>query len=324
MAAFRKRNGRWQTQVRIKGNKPVSKTFTRKADARAWARIVESEIERGVFVNRAEAEATALSDVLDRYGREVSPSKVCYKTDLSRIKHFKRHLEHLSLAALTSTHLAEYRDLRLKHVSPQSVKHELSLLNRVLVTAQNEWGVILPRGIPTVRKPSAPRGRNRRLVDGEEEQLMSALSQNPMMLTIVTLALETAMRRGEIVSMRWEHINFKDKTLYIPHTKTGTPRHIPLSKISLEFLALLPRQIDGDVFSQQPKSISQAFDRACKRTGIVDLRFHDLRHEATSRFFEAGLNTMEVASITGHQTLEMLKRYTHIKASHLASKLATH
>ena len=100
MATFRKRKGRWQTQVRIKGHKAVSKTFTRKAVAETWARIIESEIERGVFVNRAEAEATALSDVLDRYGRDVAPSKACYKTDLYRIKLLKRHLGNFSLAAL--------------------------------------------------------------------------------------------------------------------------------------------------------------------------------------------------------------------------------
>lgn len=91
MATFRKRNGRWQSQVRIKGHKPVSKTFTRKAEAETWARIIESEIERGTFVNRAEAEATALSDVLERYGREVSPDKACCKSDLSRMKTLKRH-----------------------------------------------------------------------------------------------------------------------------------------------------------------------------------------------------------------------------------------
>jgi hypothetical protein len=120
MATIRKRNGRWQTQVRIKGHKPVSKTFTRKAEADTWTRIIESEIERGIFVDRAEAEATALSDVLDRYGREISPGKACCQTDLYRITLIKQHLGHLSLAALNSAYLAEYRDMRLSKVSPQT------------------------------------------------------------------------------------------------------------------------------------------------------------------------------------------------------------
>ena len=322
MATFRKRNGRWQTQVRINGYQPVSKTFTRKADAVTWARSIESEIERGMFVNHAEAEATALSDVLDRYGREVSPSKACFKTDLYRINLLKQHLGHLSLAALNSAHLAEYRDMRLSMVSPQTVKHELSLINRVLVTAETDWYIQLPHGIPKVRKPTIPRGRDRRLLDSEEECLLSSLSHNPVMQSVIEIAIETAMRRGEIASMRWEHVNFKEKTLFIPDTKSGTPRHIPLSCRALEILDILPRRLDGWVFGLKPRSITQTFERVCRRAGIVDLRFHDLRHEATSRLFEKGLNTMEVASITGHQTLDMLKRYTHLRAENLVKRIA--
>jgi len=95
-----------------------------------------------------------------------------------RIKLLKQHLGHFSLAALNSIHLAEYRDMQLSKVSPQTVKHELSLINRVLVTAQMDWGIHLPHGIPTVRKPTIPRGRDRRLLDGEEKHLLTSLSHN--------------------------------------------------------------------------------------------------------------------------------------------------
>ena len=141
------------------------------------------------------------------------------------------------------------------------------------------------------------------------------------MRSLVSFAIETGMRQGEIAPMRWDHINWQCQTLKIPETKTDTPRTIPLSKKALEALRELPRCLDGVVWGLQPHSISQAFRRACRRVGIENLHFHDLRHEATSRFFEKGLNTMEVSSITGHQDLRMLKRYTHIRAESLVNRL---
>lgn len=136
---------------------------------------------------------------------------------------------------------------------------------------------------------------------------------------IIAFALETAMRRSEIVSMRWEHVNLKTRTVLLPTTKTGEPRRVPLSRRALRILAARPRGI-GPVWTMRP-GVSQAFERVCRKAGIKGLRFHDLRHEATSRLFEKGLNTMEAAAVTGHKTLVMLKRYTHLRAEDLAEKL---
>ena len=143
----------------------------------------------------------------------------------------------------------------------------------------------------------------------------------------ITWAIETAMRRGEIAAMRWEHLDRQARVLLIPETKNGTPREVPLSTVALQVLDSLPRRLDGRVWTMRPDSISQAFERVCrlasagKATGIKGLTFHDLRHEATSRLFEKGLNPMEVAAITGHKTLQMLKRYTHLKAKDLVERL---
>jgi len=139
---------------------------------------------------------------------------------------------------------------------------------------------------------------------------------------IIEFALETAMRRGELVDMRWTHVDLAKRILHVPVTKTETPRYIPLSTKAAEILRGLPRRIDGRVFGVRPQSITQAFERACSRAKIVNLTFHDLRHEATSRLFERGLNPMQVAAITGHKTLQMLKRYTHLRAIDLVALLA--
>jgi integrase len=139
---------------------------------------------------------------------------------------------------------------------------------------------------------------------------------------IIRFALETGMRRGELAAMRWEHADLKSLVLLVPATKTGEPRRVPMSGRAMAVLNALPRHLGGKVWGQiHDASVSRAFARACRRAGIKDLRFHDLRHEATSRFSEKGLNPMQVAAITGHKTLQMLKRYTHLRAEDLAKLL---
>lgn len=109
--------------------------------------------------------------------------------------------------------------------------------------------------------------------------------------------------------------------VHLPDTKNGTSRNVPLSAAALAILQNLPRDISGQVFPVHFEALKSLWQRATKRAGIADLNFHDLRHEATTRLFEKGLNVMEVASITGHRDLKMLRRYTHLRAEDLAKKL---
>ena len=212
----------------------------------------------------------------------------------------------------------------MKVVGPQSVIHELNLLNRVLKTASMEWGISLPGGLPTaqVRKPIKPRGRDRRVSETEIATIFGA-TESPELRTIITIAVETGMRRNELASLTWDAIDLKKQTAHLPKTKTDVPRTVPLSKTAIRALKAFGIKKSGPVFELRPESMSQAFERACEphRANITGVRFHDLRHEATSRLFEKGLNVMEVAAITGHKTLDMLKRYTHLKAEDLAKKL---
>ncbi|MEM4988455.1 site-specific integrase [Collimonas sp. H4R21] len=325
MATIRKKGERqWHVQIRKRGYPTQTKTFSIRADAERWATIIESEMERGVFVSRTEAEATLVKEVLERYETEVLPTKRGEKSDKSRIKTLQETFGDYKLASLTSTQIAKFRDKRLKIVGPQSVIHEINLLNRVLKTATMDWGIALPGGLPTaqVRKPIKPRGRDRRVTPAEVDKILD-VSESVELRTVVTLAVETAMRRGELASLEWENIDLKKRIAYLPKTKSDVPRTVPLSTAAVQALENLPHQISGKVFSLQAESMSQAFERACEshRANIANLRFHDLRHEATSRLFEKGLNVMEVAAITGHKTLEMLKRYTHLRAEDLAKRL---
>ena len=138
---------------------------------------------------------------------------------------------------------------------------------------------------------------------------------------IVCIAIETAMRRSEILNIERDHINIEQRLLAIPVTKTNTPRTIPLSSRALESINQLMSLLRGTHPRFRADSVTQSFSRACKRAGITNLHFHDLRHEATTRLFEKGLNVMEVALITGHKSLSMLHRYTHLKPESLVDRL---
>ncbi|MVT37910.1 tyrosine-type recombinase/integrase [Acidovorax citrulli] len=320
----------WHAQIRKRGYPSQTRTFTTRADAERWATIVESEMERGMFVSRTEAEATLVSDAVERYRREVLPSKRGKAADESRLKTLLRYFGSYKLAALTSTLIAQFRDERLTAVGPQSVIHEINLLNRVLKAAVMDWGIALPHGLPTtnVRKPAKPKGRERR-VSQEEIAAIVAHSSSSELSVAITVAVETGMRRGELAALTWSNVDLIKRTAHIPLTKTDAPRTVPLSSTAVAALQrLLPPHTevigkDRRVFAMQAASMQQALERACQahRADIHNLRFHDLRHEATSRFFEKGLSMMEVAAITGHKTLEMLKRYTHLRAEDLAKRL---
>ncbi len=325
MPTIRKKGDKqYHVQIRKRGYPTQTKTFTSLVAAEDWATVVESEMVRGVFVSRSEAEATFIKDVLSRFESDVLPTKRSEQSDKSRIKTLTDAFGDYRMASLTSSQVAQFRDRRLKVVGPQSVIHELNLLNRVLKTASMDWGIALPGGLPTaqVRKPIKPRGRDRRVPETEIANILNA-TESPELRTIIKIAVETGMRRNELASLTWDEIDLKKQTAHLPKTKTDVPRTVPLSKAAIKALKEFGIKKEGAVFELRPESMSQAFERACEshRANIVGVRFHDLRHEATSRLFEKGLNVMEVAAITGHKTLDMLKRYTHLRAEDLAKKL---
>ena len=184
--------------------------------------------------------------------------------------------------------------------------------------------------VKDIKVPADNKARDRRLQSSrdskqsEEVRLLEACreARNHSLLPIVRLALETAMRQGELITLRWEHVNLARRIAHLPDTKNGEARTVPLSTTATEVLRALPRSLNGQVFpGLTSEAVKRAFARAVCRAGITDLHFHDLRHEATSRLFERGLNIMEVASITGHKDLRMLRRYTHLRAEDLAKKL---
>jgi integrase len=282
-------------------------------------------MDQGVFVSRAEAESTTLKELSERYLAEITPRKKGAASETNRLRALMRlPLARRYVAGIRGVDIARYRDERLRKVTPSTVKRDLVLLGHVFEVARKEWGLYCHNPVRDIKLPADNKPRDRRLHEGEETRLLEACRQarNPWLLPIVALALETAMRQGELISLRWEHIDLNRRTAHLPDTKNGEPRTVPLSTTVLQVLRTLPRSLHGQSFpGVTAEAIKRAYIRAVRRAGIEDLRFHDLRHEATTRLFEKGLNIMEVASITGHKDLRMLRRYTHLKAEDLARKL---
>ncbi len=317
-------DGTYRVKIRKQGYPTVSRNFNKKTLAQRWALQVEAEMVRGLFISTTEAETTTMMVLFDRYCDEVAPTKKSCEDILYRIKQLKRHFGHLTLAGLTSLLIKKYRDDRLNTVKPETVRKDLGVLRRVLVFAQKELEIHLPKGDPMrlVVLPPKAKGRERRLLPGEEQRLMSvAKDYGGYIPHLIRFALETGARRGEMIALRWEDVSFKKCIATLHDTKNSEKREVPLSSAAADVLQKLPRHITGRVFPLRADSVTQAFTRIIRKTGIKNLRFHDLRHEATTRLFERGLSLMEVSSITGHKDLAMLKRYTHLKAEDLAKKL---
>lgn len=344
MATIRERGPyQWQAQVLKKGHPPQYKTFNNKADAEKWARQVEAEMDRGVFVSRKEAESTTLAEALDRYEREVSSGKKGHAKEKYAIDHWRKSpLASRFLANIRSSDLSKWRDDRLQEVAPSTVNRLLNLLSHVFTVAAQDWGMGgLFNPVQNVRRPKNPLPRNRRLFSGELEKILSA-TESESLGNVILLALETGMRRGEIARMKWDHVNLKKKILLIPDTKNQTPRTIGLSDEVVQMLKNLPRRLDGKVwgyddkgfgitrvFQEACKRARKAYERECEEKGIhadpnylKNLRLHDQRHEATSRLFELGLVTEEVMATTGHKTYSMLARYTHLKPEDIGEKIS--
>lgn len=346
MASIRRRGNRWHVQVRRKDHPPICKAFAQRKDAEVWGRDTERKLDRGEEPGEPAAVHT-VAELLRRYANVVSPTKRGGEVEQVRLKAMVRHsIGKVMAGKLTTAALATWRDERLHTVSGSTVVRELGLLHRVMVTASHEWGVQVPLSVfQFVNKPKQGQGRVRRLPAQAADALLAACagSSNPFLAPAVTLALETGMRRGEIVALQWSAIDFTTGLICIGEAKNGHSRLIPMTERARSVLTALQDAEKARPVDATGSAIHQAFEHARERakkalqahaTGGQDvaqrralealqgLRFHDLRHEAISRFFEKGLTMVEAAEVSGHRTLAMLKRYAHADVERIAQKLS--
>jgi integrase len=358
MAYISQRGSYWRAEIRRRGYKPVYRTFDTKQQAQQWARRVEGEMDSGLYYDRSESERTILREALERYRRDIVPEKRHPYQENRRIDRWVCHdLAYRTLSSLRGTDFARYRDeRRLAGRAENTIRLELQIVSHLFEIARKEWGMEgLLNPLDNIRKPTGSRARDRRLRPGEFEKLHRLLfaSGNRWAAPAFELAIETSLRQGALFNVRWEWLDIGNRLIKFPPDARGAdnksaPAVLPLSRRAIDVLRHLaaiaedvdvriarslygPANVDftglkGRVFGATTNAIICVWKRVIKSASIEDpeintLRWHDLRHEAASRLFEKGLHPMEVASITGHRSMQMLKRYTHLKPESLLDKL---
>lgn len=326
MATIRKRHDKWQVQVRKQGCRPVSKSFSTKREALAWAREVESRLE--VDPEVPGSRDSTFKELIERYIQEVSAQKKGHEPEKTVLRALQRHpLARLKVSTLSVAHFSQYRDERLKKVLPITLKREFSTLSHMFNVARLEWNY-RTKGNPIskVRLKAKGNERDRRLESGEVEKIILAIrrGRNPYMEHIFRFAIATGMRRSEIVRLTWEDVKAGQGVIVVRDTKNGETRKFPLIEEVERILRAVQAKhgiTSGRIFPVSNNAVGRCWRRVQKRSGVSDLRFHDLRHEAVSRFFESELELPEVAMLSGHKDFRMLKRYIHPRLMRVKDKL---
>lgn len=327
MATITKRGEfQYQAKVRRKGFPTQSKTFERKQDALDWAATIESEIRRGVFLDRSELERTTLGDALTAYMTDIAQSLKSRVSVQSRVNAWLKHpLAKRPLATLKTADFLEWMRKRVAEVSPGTARRDLATVGATLKMVRNDWGQPIDKGLltPVFKRLKVNEDGGRRLKPGDEELLLNMAREYSIdAAPCIILALDTGMRRAELCNLQWSQVDFRHNVIRLRNgaTKNGSGRMVPLTTRAEEVLRSMPRSIDGRVFTTftRPDSISQLFSRVRKRAGLSHIRFHDLRHEAASRLAPS-MPTATLAKIMGWKSLNMAMRYYKANESDLVS-----
>lgn len=319
MASIRKVGKKYRVEIARHGVRK-SKMFSARQDAKDWAARQEYLIVNSEHV----ASQQSFGAVMDRYAREVSPTKRGARWEMIRLEKIQRDdIAKVSMGDLAPSHFADWRDKRLKEVAPASVIREMQLMGSVLNVARREWGLITVNPLSDVRKPSKPPPRDRRPTSDELERLLHSAGTD---LTNATarafhaflFAIETAMRAGEIVGLEWERVDLERRVARLVHTKNGRARDVPLSKEAVRLLEALPRL--EPVFGLDTRSLDALWRKVRGRAGVEGLTFHDSRHEAITRLAKK-LDVLALARMVGHTNLKMLQTYYNETAEELAKRL---
>ena len=315
MAHIRRHRNKWQSIVRISGHPIIAKSFTSKTDARHWAASVELKVKRD-DVGLSKISFPSFKDIALRYIGEVSSTKKSFIKERYIINALMNESwAEYPIHKINPCVIGKYRDKHIKRISGSSVNRSLDVISTIFTTCKKEWGYPVSNPVTSIRRPKKAEPRNRRFTDHELDKLIKGNRASPKLRLIIQIALETAMRQGEILRIKPEHIN--GNTLFIPVAKTK-PRTIPLTLKAVLLLknAELPFNITGNALSKQ-------FRKLCRYYGIEDAHFHDLRKQSLTNFMlKKKLSVAETMMIAGHSDPRMLLRtYNNLKVEDVAKKL---
>jgi integrase len=233
------------------------------------------------------------------------------------------------LASITASRIAEYKVARLKAtiqrdgepcpIAPATLNRELAALRCLLRMACNEWEIIAK--VPHIRLEREAQGRLRYLTNEEEVRLLAACekSRNKDLFGVVTVALETGMRRGEILGLTWDRVDLSRGVLRLEITKSGRRREVPMRRAVYGVLAARPEPRVGRVWPD--RQMRKAFETAAAVAQVDDFRFHDLRHTFASNFVMRGGSLQALKEILGHGSMAMTVRYAHLAPEHVRGEM---
>jgi integrase len=339
----------YRVKVRLKGYPVQTASFTRLTDAKKWEQETEVAIREGKYFKCNEAKKHTLNEMIDRYIKEVMPLKPKSSEEQTRQLHWwKEKIGAYMLADISASLISETRHKLINETIrtvivkiantdvKKDVRRSLATVNRytaalshVFTIAVKEWEWLEDNPMRKISKFKEPRGRTRFLSDDERKNLLTAskASNNPVLYTIVILALSTGARKMEILGLRWQNIDFKRKVIILHETKNGERRVLPLAGYGFQLLeahAAKQKSAQNDdfvfpnKFGTAPVEIKKCWDNALRRADITDFRFHDLRHSAASYLAMNDASLAEIAEVLGHKTLAMVKRYAHLSEAHTA------
>lgn len=332
MATIRKRGNAWNAQIRRKGHPAQSRSFDTKIEAEVWVREVEHEMDSGEFVSVQAFKDTTVGDVLDKYAEHIQGKLACAAWTANMVKTMHATEEFLKVAVcdFTPQMLKAWVTRRGTEVKSSSVNRELNVLGSAFKFGIREMDIPLKANpVSLITRPKNPRSRDQRWSD---EDLVTVTNHfgNPDTPTtpktwvpfIMTLALETAMRRGEIFKLVIDNIDLEQATAYLPTTKNEDPRMVPLSRKAVATLTLMiGERRHGPLIPFSIVHFSRMLRIAVLELDLGHLRFHDVRREATTRMADKLTNVLELSAVTGHRDLNSLQTYYKPKASDLARKL---
>lgn len=343
MAIFRYRkdkNGRnrYQRIIEVYRNgKHIykSKTFNSKKDALNWEKKFLYELDAGI-ITKDSLKKRKLQDAIQKYISTVLPDKP--KNAVNVIQHLKwweEKIGHQQLIDITPAVLAECRDALLREPNAKgklrknnTVIRYMASLSIVLEYCVKEWLWIPQNPMRSIKKPRVGKGKTR-FFDLEEIQKIKTLcteTGSRYLLPIFTLALHSGMRKGEVLSIKWENIDFKNREIHLPITKNGEPRDVPMTEEVYQVLCDLGTMkqgsVSGLIFSSpndpfKPIDIKSTWERVLKKAGIQDATFHTIRHTACSYLAQIGIPPILIARIVGHKDSRTTDRYTHAVKTHM-------
>ena len=343
MPSYRKRGTSWQAIVR-KSGKTHTKTFPTKLEARNWATDLEIQLQATTSIGSLEKRT--MFEILDKYKSEVVPTLSDPRKDASYINFLQSFAwMRIPLNSLNDGLLAEWRDLRYETCTPKTVHTNFTLFKTALNYAKADEKIInLFTNIKLRRITGRAVPRLEKWDEGELIRFANASKVQSYLGPMITFALETGMRRGEMLKLDWDMIDAERGWINLPGhiTKTGKPRQIPITTECYNALnglkilmkekgkvthrpnpAFLTSEGKKRVWQVTSDGLRKAFECARQKAGLEHLHWHDLRHEAISRFFDMGLTLPEVQSISGHSTPEELSRYSHASGQSILDKIAS-